>query len=127
MSDNQSDVALAWLAGVMDCYGQIGIKKMTMFAKFKSIYPDRLEAIAAVLGVNKAPKGPFDPSGDSKQPYYQLVLVGVELARLENVVTSRMRTTRRYLFGENRRRLQWMRRKRKLSGPFYKIASSDDL
>lgn len=127
MSENENEIDAAWLGGIMDGFGEINIKKNTMYVKFKSVYPDRLKAIADALGINRAPKGPFDPSGDSKKPYYHLVLVGSDLARLENVATRYMRTTRHYLFGETRLRLQRMRKRMKLSGPSYKIASADEL
>ncbi len=127
MSENRNEIDASWLAGIMDCFGEISIKKMTMFVKFKSAYPDRLKAIARALGIDRILQGPFAPSGDSRKPYYQLVLVGADLALLENVVTRHMRTTRRYLFDETRLRLQRMRRKMKLSGPSYKIASPDKL
>ncbi len=127
MSENRNEIDASWLAGIMDCFGEVNIKKMTMFVKFKSAYPDRLKAIACALGINQVLKGPFAPSGDSRKPYYQLVLVGADLALLENVATRHMRTARRHLFDETRLRLQRMRGKIKLSGPPYKIANLDEL
>lgn len=98
-----------WLAGVMDSFGQIGIKGTKVFAKFKSAYPDRLEAIANALGVSRAAKGPFAPEGISKKPYYELVLSGRDLTRLEDLVVSEMRTTKRTLFEEARRKARQLK------------------
>lgn len=90
----------------MDAFGQIGIKGNKIFAKFKSAYPDRLEAIAKALEINRTPTGPFAPAGISKQPHYELVLFGRDVVRLENMVVSEMRTAKRALFDEARRKVR---------------------
>ncbi|MCK1709074.1 MULTISPECIES: hypothetical protein [unclassified Bradyrhizobium] len=100
-----------WLAGVMDSFGQIGIKRLKTFAKFKSAYPDRLEAIAAALGADRTPSGPFAPAGISKKPHYELVIAGRDLVRLENLVVSEMRTAKRQLFEEARRKIRALKAK----------------
>ncbi|MDF0585045.1 hypothetical protein [Bradyrhizobium yuanmingense] len=108
MSDIRKRNAI-WLAGVMDAFGQIGIKDNKIFAKFKSAYPDRLEAIAKALEINRTPTGPFAPAGISKRPHYELVLFGRDVVRLENMVVSEMRTAKRAFFEEARRKVRQLK------------------
>ncbi|MCK1505682.1 hypothetical protein [Bradyrhizobium sp. 18] len=108
MSDTRKRNAI-WLAGVMDAFGQIGIKGNKIFAKFKSAYPDRLEAIAKALEINRTPTGPFAPAGISKKPHYELVLFGRDVVRLENLVVSEMRTAKKALFEEARRKVRQLK------------------
>jgi hypothetical protein len=121
-----TDEDAIYLAATMDHFGQIGVKKLTMFVKFKTAYLDKIQVIAAALGINRQPRGPFDNAGGSKKPQYELVLVGSELATLENLVAGRMRTRKRELFYQMRERLRKQWRKRGSSGP-YKITRAEDL
>ncbi|EJN07499.1 hypothetical protein PMI42_07781 [Bradyrhizobium sp. YR681] len=114
------------LAGMMDCFGQVGIQKNTMFVRFKTAYLDRLEVIRSILGTDQKPKGPFDNGGDSKRLQYELVLVGKELATLENLVTSRMLTNRRHAFRQTRDQLHKLRQRLGLSGKL-KIARPEEM
>lgn len=114
------------LAGMMDCFGQVGIKKNTMFVRFKTAYLDRLEVIRSILGTDQEPVGPFDNGGDSKRLQYELVLVGKELASLENLVTDRMLTNRRHAFRQKRNQLHKLRQRLGLSGKL-KVARPEEL
>lgn len=126
MHIHQREAEANWLAGTMDSFGQVGIKKNTMFVKFKTVYPSRLEAIAAAIGIDRAPRGPFDNHGASRKRQYDLVLVGKELATLENLVTGRMRTEKQHLFQKRREQLGKLRKKSGLSGK-YDICRAEDL
>ncbi|MCA1392042.1 hypothetical protein I6F20_23505 [Bradyrhizobium sp. IC3123] len=114
------------LAGMMDCFGQVGIKKNTMFVRFKTAYLDRLEVIRSILATDQKPTGPFDNGGDSKRLQYELVLVGKELVTLENLVTGRMLTDRRHAFRQKRDQLHKLRQKLGLSGKL-KVARPEEL
>lgn len=111
-----------WLAGVVDSFGEIGIHKKnsspTMYARFKSAYPDRLEAIRAALGSTAQVVGPRKPSGASKQQQYLLVLVGAQLVRLENMVAPRMRTAKKVKFETARAELRRLRSRLLLQAPY---------
>jgi hypothetical protein len=126
MHTDQREADAIWLAGTMDIFGQVDIKKNTIFVKFKSAYLDRLQAIVAALGINRAPRGPFDNLGASKKPQYDLVLVGKELALLENMVVGRMRTERQHLFQKRREQLRKLREKVGLAEKF-NIYRAEDL
>ncbi|UPJ42410.1 hypothetical protein IVB40_34995 [Bradyrhizobium sp. 40] len=104
-----------WLAGTMDHFGQVGIKNNTIFVRLKSTLLNRLEVISSILGIDRKPHGPFDNGAFSKKLQYELVLVGKELALLENLVTSRMKV-RPQMFQEKRDQLRDQRRKHGLSG-----------
>lgn len=114
-----------WLAGTVDAMGQVGIKNNTIFLRFKTTLLKRLDVIRSILSIERKPHGPFDNGGDSKKPQYKLVLVGEELALLENLVTSRMKV-RPHLFFEKREQLRERRKKLGLTGK-NKIARAEEL
>lgn len=126
MHIDQREADAIWLAGTMDHFGQVGIEKNTMFVRFKTVSLDRLEAIAAALGINRRPYGPFDNGGGSKKLQYELTLVGRDLAVLENMVTGRMRTGKQHLFQEVRERLRKVRNELGLARKF-KVSRVEDL
>ncbi|MGY2902159.1 hypothetical protein [Bradyrhizobium sp. URHC0002] len=123
---NVTDGDVRHLAGMMECFGQVGIKKNTMFVRFKTAYLDRLEVIRSILAIDRRPTGPFDNRGDSKRLQYELVLVGKELVTLENLVAGRMLTNRRHAFRQKRDQLHKLRQKLGLSGKL-KIARQEEL
>lgn len=125
MSISLAEANAIYLAGVIDHFGQVGIKNNTVFVRLKTTLLHRLDVILSILGIERRPYGPFDNRGDSKTPQYEIVLVGKELVMLENMVVGRMKV-RPYLFQQKRDELRKLRAKLGLLAPS-KIARPEEL
>lgn len=125
MSTSVTEADAIWLAATMDHIGQVGIKNNTVFLRIKTTLLKRLDVFRSILGIDRHPYGPFDNGGDSRRLQYELVLVGKELALVENLAVSRMKV-RPHLFQDKRDQLRDLRQKRGLSGE-HKVARPEDL
>lgn len=122
LDTSKRELDSTWLAGVLDSFGEVGVLNKpnapTIFAKFKSIYLDRLYEIQSAAGGLGALRGPFRPTGDARTPYYELVFRGSHLAQLENMIFPRMRTAKKTLFASMRDKARSLREHHGLKGPF---------
>lgn len=115
MTQHSQEIDAHWLAGVVDCFGQIGISKgqrPCLVVRFKSPYKDRLNAIQKAVDGHGHIAGPYAPERNQRQEHYLLTLTGSGAAMLENLVMPRMRTSKAERFFEKRAELGKLRERR---------------